>query len=567
MEYKEENIICQNCKNDFTIEPDDFSFYEKIKVPPPTFCPQCRFLRRIIWKNERSLYKRLCSNCEKNIISMYDEKVTFPVYCPECYRSDKWGGEIYTQDYDFSQTFFKQWKALFNKVPRQSLWHLGDCVDSDYANFVYNTKNVYLSSSITTGSEDVFFSNNVDNSKKIIDSYNIVNSELTYENIGANKNYNCQYSYWSANCIDCNFIFYCNNCSNCFSCVNLQNKKYCIENVQYTKEKYEEKIIQLNIGSHNFIEKTKKEFWEFSLSYPRKYSNIINCVDSSGDELRECKNVKKSFNLYDSENVKYSYRSLRTKDSMDISHSYAWSAYEHAFAGAENSLDIKFVIAGEVALNNVEYVDGCKSSSSLFGCIGLKNKNYFILNKQYVKEEYFEMVEKIKKHMDEMPYIDEKGRVYKYGEFFPFELCPFGYNETVVNDHFPLTKEEIIKKGYLYKEKIDNKYTVTLKAQDISDDIKDVDDSILNEVIECEKSGKAFKITPFELQFYRRMNIPIPRFHPDERYKERMNLRNPMVLHHRSCMKEGCTNEFETTYAPDRLEMIYCSKCYQQEVY
>ncbi len=28
---------CQNCKKDFIIEPEDFNFYEKIKVPAPTF--------------------------------------------------------------------------------------------------------------------------------------------------------------------------------------------------------------------------------------------------------------------------------------------------------------------------------------------------------------------------------------------------------------------------------------------------------------------------------------------------------------------------------------------------
>ena len=40
MEYKSETKTCQNCKNDFIIEPDDFSFYEKMKVPAPTFCPE-----------------------------------------------------------------------------------------------------------------------------------------------------------------------------------------------------------------------------------------------------------------------------------------------------------------------------------------------------------------------------------------------------------------------------------------------------------------------------------------------------------------------------------------------
>lgn len=576
MEHQEETKIhsqgsvstkCQNCKKDFTIEPEDFLFYEKMKVPAPTFCPHCRFVRRMMWRNERSLYKRTCSFCENNIIAMYDDKVPFPVYCPECYRSDNWDAGKFFQDYNFSVPFFNQWRDLFNKVPRQALWQGNGCVNTEYANFIYYTKNVYLSFSVVKGTEDIYYSSNIDNSKKILDSYNIIDSDLIYECIGSNKNYNSQYSYWSSNCIDCNFIFNCSNCQNCFGCINLQNKRYCILNEQYTKEQYEEKIKELNIGSHSFIESFKKEFWDFSLKFPRKFANIVNSVDSTGDELRNNKKVVNSYNVFDSENIKYGYRSVRANDSMDVNHSYATLAYEHALAGSENSQNIKFIIDGDAALNNVEYVDFCKSSSNLFACISLKNKQYCILNKQYTKDEYFSMVEKIKEHMNDMPYIDKKGNIYKYGEFFPTELCPFGYNESVINDHFPLTKEEIIERGYNYKEKTDNKYTITLKASDIPDDIKDIDDSILNEVIECAQSGKAFKITPFELQLYKRMNIPIPHLHPDERYKNRLLLRNPMILYPRSCMNEGCTNTFETTYAPTRPEIVYCKECYQKEVY
>jgi hypothetical protein len=497
---------------------------------------------------------------------MYDDEVSFPVYCPDCYKSDNWGAEIYAQNYDFKKPFFKQWKELFYSFPKPSLWQ-ENCLDSYYANYILDSKNIYLGFSVIKNCEDVYYSSNINNSKQMIDSYNVNDSELVYEGIGFVKNYNCQYFYWSSNCIDCNFILNCNNCQDCFGCVNLNNKRFYILNEQYTKEQYEEKIKELDMGSYSFIDDFKKNFWKFTLKFPRKYGNIINCVDSTGDELRNSNNTKKSFNCFNNENIKYGYRSPHAKDSMDIGHCYAELAYEHVHTGSENSQNIKFIISGAISTNNIEYTDYCKNSSYLFACISLKNKQYCILNKQYEKDEYFDMVEKIKKHMDEMPYIDSKGRVYKYGEFFPYELCPFGYNEAVINDHFPLTKEEIIERGYPYKEKVDNVYNITLKAKDIPDNIKDVDDSILNEVIECDKSGRAFKITSFELQFYKRMNIPIPHLHPDERYKERLALRNPMTLYHRSCMKEGCHNEFETTYANNRPEIVYCEKCYQQEIY
>jgi len=81
--------VCQNCKKNFEIDDEDFNFYEKIKVPPPTFCPRCRLARKLVWRNERSLYKRTCDFCKENIISMYKPNTLFPVYCHDCWWSDK----------------------------------------------------------------------------------------------------------------------------------------------------------------------------------------------------------------------------------------------------------------------------------------------------------------------------------------------------------------------------------------------------------------------------------------------------------------------------------------------
>ena len=71
---------------------------------------------------------------------------------------------------------------------------------------------------------------------------------------------------------------------------------------------------------------------------------------------------------------------------------------------------------------NIEYSNNCRSSSDLFGCIGLKHKKHCILNKQYPKKKYEELVFKIKEHMKKVSYIDKKGRIYKYGEYFPAEI-------------------------------------------------------------------------------------------------------------------------------------------------
>ncbi len=47
---------------------------------------------------------------------------------------------------------------------------------------------------------------------------------------------------------------------------------------------------------------------------------------------------------------------------------------------------------------------------------------------------------------------------------------------------------------------------------------------------------------------------------------EATQLYKNLAKHHLHGEKH-CPNEFETSYAPDRPEIIYCEKCYQQEVY
>jgi hypothetical protein len=229
--------------------------------------------------------------------------------------------------------------------------------------------------------------------------------------------------------------------------------------------------------------------------------------------------------------------------------------------------------------SNIYYSLFCHQSNDCFGCIGLRNKQYCIFNKQYTKEEYEALVPKIVEQMSAMPYRDQKGVTYGYGEFFPSELSPFAYNETPAQDYYPLSESAAAEKGFLWKQKEKNMYDITLKILDIPDNIRDVADTITNEVVECEDHDKeyspgAFRVMPQELQLYKRLNVPLPRKSPNARYYERLTYRFPYALWHRVCMcnKEEhghsgiCPNQFETPFAPERSETIYCESCYQKEV-
>ena len=578
---KNENKICQNCKGEFKIEPEDFDFYEKIKVPSPTFCVECRRQRRFAWRNERALYKRNCDLCNKNIISLYSNNAIFPVYCRECWYGDRWDATSYARNYDFNKPFFEQFFELSKVVPRIAIFQR-NAINSDFSNMVGECRNVYLSISVVLGSENIFYSWGVDKSFNILDSYGVKESDNCYENIECEKNYNCQNMLFSRNCINCHFSVDCVNCSNCIFCFNLRNKEFYIHNKQYSKEDYFNKIKEFNLGSRNARRSFIQEFEMIKRQAIYRFANIIKAVNSYGNNLLNVKNCKNCFDVHDSENIKNSYRAFYQKDSMDMDYAGKGELMYEYITGALNDYNIKFSYSAFDTVQNAEYVESCITSSNLFGCVSIKNQQNVILNKVYPKEEYLKLRERIIIQMNEMPFVGENNRIYKYGEFFPIEISPWKYNETIAQDFYPLTKEAALTKGFDWRDEEEKKPEITIPTIEIPDDIKEVKDSILNEILECVDEGKcnhqcmiAFRLTQFELQFYKKNNIPIPNKCSNCRYYERFEKVLPPKLWHRTCMcdKEGhehrgkCQNEFETSYAPERPEIIYCEKCYQKEVY
>jgi len=574
---------CQNCKKDFVIEPKDFDFYEKIKVPPPTFCPECRTVRRFIWRNEMSMYHRTClanKHVEK-IVSIYSQDSLIPVYDYKYWWSDEWDPLSYGRIYDFNISFFNQWGEL-NKIFPHVAMSNSRAENSEYCNVNDKSKNCYLMSAAYEN-ERVAYANRISYSKDTQDSYIVHKCELCYEIVNCESSFRLLFSNNCRECLDSAFLYDCRDCSNCLGCINLRNKSYYIFNKQYTKEEYKKELEKYNLSATTGILNFTKLFRQYRKKQIYRYAQIISSVNSTGDNLVNSKNSHYCFDLKDIEDCKFSsWGGFVLRDSYDAAPGtgdYSELLYD-CFDMVKNSqIYFSSVVYDS---HNIQYSFNCYNSSNLFGCIGLRKKSYCILNKQYTKEEYEELVSKIIEHMNDMPYIDSKGRIYKYGEFFPSELSPFCYNETIAQEYFPLTKEEAIKQGYKWKDREKRNYQIDIKNENIPDNIEETDDSIIGKVLECEHKGtcneqctEAFKIIPAELQFYQRMNLPIPHLCPNCRHYQRLKQRNPLKLWHRTCMcdkenhthKGKCEVEFETSYAPKRPEIVYCEKCYQQEVY
>ena len=583
--------ICQNCKTDFTIEPEDFVFYEKIKVPAPTWCPECRMKRRFVWRNERTLYKNKCGLCKRSIISIYSTDKPYTVYCSECFHGDKWDALSFGQNVDFSKPFLQQFKELQLKVPRIYAFVFQN-YNSEYTNGSAFNKNCYLIF-VSDHNEDCSYSYSLFYSKDSFDCFNSSECELCYGCISCKK---CYKVLFSEDCSNSQDLIYCKNCTNCHDCVgsvNLRNQQYSIFNVQYSKEEYFKIIKELNIDTREGLENIKQESEKLWVKHPTKYTHGFQNVNVIGDYVVNSKN---SEFIFDSDSV---------EDSKFLNHGNKVKSCYDGYVIVDGS-ELSYEIVSAISLNNVKfsycawhnfdgtYMDTCENSNHLFGCIGLRKKQYCILNKQYTKEEYEKLLPKIIENMKKMPYVDSNGQEYYYGEYFAPDLSPFAYNETVAQEYLPLSQEKAKSQGYKWKEPEMRNYIVEIKPEELPISISSTSENIVGKVIGCEHKEQcihqctlAFKITDSELQFYKKMNLPLPNKCPNCRHAERFAKHNPLKFWSRVCQckgdsstndlysntaqhshgNESCQNEFETTYAPDRKEIVYCEKCYQQEVY
>jgi len=566
---------CQSCKEKFGIDQDDLRFYEKMKVPPPSWCPDCRLIRRMSYRNERTLYKSKCQakGHGEEMISTFSPDKPDKVYCHKAWWGDGWDPMDSGKDYDFSKNFFEQMRDLWKSTPDIGLFNINP-VNSNYCSITENNKNCYLLVG-ADHNENSLYSSFIFNSKECVDCHLVSKSEKNYETTDCISCFNLKYSRYCETCYDSSFLFNCRNCHDCFGCVNLNNKSFCIFNKQYTKEEYGQKMKDVDFGSRKEIQKIKEEFEKFSLKFPRRYAKIVKSVNVSGDFIEGSEKCTNCFSVFggaeDCKNVWLIYSQV--KDSYDIDHSGLTSieCYESSSVYPGNQVLFSRFIFG---CHNIEYSYNCHNSSYLFGCVGLRNKKYCIFNKQYKKEEFKLLREKIIEQMKEVPYTDHKGRIYTYGEFFPIDLSPFAYNETVAQELRSLSKKDVEELGYNYIEESARNYAIQKEWQEVPDNINAVDESIINTAISCEHAGacndkctQAFKITEAEFAFYKNYRIPIPIMCQNCRYYARFRQKNPLKLWHRKCMQEGCQNEFETSYSPAKPEIVYCEACYHKEVY
>jgi len=558
-----ERKTCAVSGTEFAVFQSDLDFYNKISpsfdgqkfpIPTPTLCPEERQRRRLMFRNERKLYKRSCDASGETIISIYSPDKSYKVYKQGFWWSDQRDPMDYGRDFDFNRTFTEQFEELMLQVPRWWLINTSTVINSPYTNFTDSSKDVYMCSDVYH-CDSIYYSHTIKYLNSSCDNLDLKFSDFCYECSFSKDLYICNYVSFSEKCISSSYLIRCQNVEFCLFCVGLQNKKYHILNEEVSKDMYEKTLEQINKWNiNNYLQ------WYQSLLNKTIQSNrIINSEKIIGNNIYDSSNLSFCFDVDNTKDSKYIFVWYEMKDCMDTSvHNI------NCFLDYEAISWWKLQKSAFNVLwwwwSNLYYTNECVDSSNLFGCIGLRNKSYCIFNKQYTKEDYEKTVAKIIAHMQSTG---------ERGEFFHPSLSPFGYNETVANEYFPLCREDTLARPW-YKRQDKNYDPVIPEWANVIDwkttiDDPTQDEDILKAIFVCEVSWRPYRIIKQELEFYRKHNLQLPRKHPDIRHEERMKLRPGRTLYLRNCDKTG--EEILSVYAPDYPGKVYSEKAYQQEIY
>ena len=547
-----ETEVCQNCKSEFVIEPEDFAAYGLLDLPAPNLCPYCRWkylLAFWIFGRFRITASALSG---KRIITVLPESVPFPIYEREEFVSDTWNPLVYGKPYDPSRPFIDQLCKLQAAVPHPHQTGIKN-VNCDWTDDWWESHECYLSRS-GYRNEYLSYAYRVTGSKNSIDITYCFDTERSYDCLYCFKGYNLKYSFNCRNCIDSVFLYDCRNCKNCFMSWNLRNEQYYILNEPYSKEAYFEKLKTFDLQSASTVERLKKEFSDHVRNDAvHRATYNMQITNSSGNFLIEDKNCTSCIFVEKSENCRYCVRGYMAKDCIDqvscIAEKCGLGALDQW--GYENICNLYTSYCRYSA-----YLDNCEECEYCFGCVGLRKKKFCILNKQYTKEEYEQLLSKIKNDMK------RKG---EWGRFFPLSAAYAGYNDSLAQIMFPMKKGKAIKFGAKWEEP-SAVHHEGINGNDLPDRIDDVKDDITKQRIICPETNLSYNIAAHELAFYREHGIPLPRNHFDWRTFNRFRPLTQMLMPQQGICSY-CKKEIEHYYSSELgFQKIACIECYQKEI-
>lgn len=291
-----------------------------------------------------------------------------------------------------SDAFYKELQRLIFSQPKRPAV-IVNCENVEYANEIYNAKNMFYCFD-AYDSSDCFYTFDSVHCASCGDCDYAVESELCYESVDPFKCYNCNFLEYCDNVRDSSYSYNCSNCHDVFGCANLDNKAFCIFNRQLSEADYRSQVEKFkalpSLRALQMLDELKKKF---PLTQTVAQSNVNT---DYGNYIHFDKNCYMCFDAAHDEDCAYLYDSFYSKNCFDMTYTALESELSYQAVDSTKVYNCNFIVHGTSCVDS-SYLFNCTNVKDSLGCVGLKNKQYCILNRQFTQEEYEKTSADIKK--------------------------------------------------------------------------------------------------------------------------------------------------------------------------
>lgn len=561
----EEKRNCEITGQPYTISAEEADAYNSFDLPLPSTCPQERFRRQLTFRNDKQFFWRRCDSTGTKLYSTFPEDAPFPVVSPEYWWSSDWDGTSFGRDFDFKRLFIEQLLDLWTKVPRPA-YRLINSLESRACHGARDVGNSFLLFNAQSAA-CCMYSVGIWDSHHCCDCYSVSGCEYCYECTHCYDSKRLRYCEFSRNCEDSWFLSQCSNCKNCLFCTNLEGKEFCIFNRSVSAEEYQKALAGWSFTARPRVELAKEQFNEFLLDKPIPHIFSDMPDSTSGNYLKACDGVYNSYDCIECRGVLNCYSLVDAANCLD------------GFGFGNGLSDsVQFVEVGDGArglinciecwnqVSDLAYCSYCEQSSNLFGCVGLRGKEYCIFNKQYSKEQYLQLRGAIVDHL-------KSRRVW--GKFFPASFSGFAYNQSSAEEHMPLSKIPAKMMGFRWDDSVEYIRPSQLmggvdqapdeRFAEVPTHLDDLDENtLLTLVFICEMSGRPFRLTRDEIALYRMLSVPPPPRAFEQRHRERVMRLAPRALNMNKSARSG--EELLTSYPQNWRRPVLSHDEWRKEV-
>ena len=494
--------------------------------------------------SDGNFFWRRCSATGKRIYSAFPEQCRFPVVALDYWQSTDWDPLSFGLAFSFKRSFFEQLQDLWNKVPRPA--HVAeDAVASSVYHHAWGIRHSYMVAGVQDA-RAVLYGIGVLESEQCIDCTQISACHTCYECVHCYSCKSLRFAECCLNCEQCSFISHCEDCRNCLFCTGLQGKEHYVFNQPLSPEGYRRTLQEWSFSARQRLEAAKDVYNEFISDKPIPHIFSDAPHGNSGNYLVRCLDAIESFECVDCRDCRYL---SGASDALDGCGAIGPLSHGAQFVSvSRNASNIRNCVDCWNDVQNLDYCSFCENCANLFGCVGLRGKEYCILNRQLDNPTYAAERERI---------IDHLKRRGVWGKFFPVVFSGFAYNRSAAHIHMPLGRIPAQMMGFEWEEVDDFVRPSALLSggesapeecfSEVPGQIEELTDSaVRNSVYLCEISGRPFRFTREEVDFYRQIGVAPPVRGPDRRLAERIMGISPKYLNLRK--ESGGSAELHTAY-------------------